>query len=174
MFHSPDAAQYRTNLSGWVSRGWRYWGDDEQAARYDGCTHRPCLDCEESTEKGSLVCDNCSGIRAEKQYNAMPKEEWDEKGMLYSDLDGKYFSSWGKVEDYAEDKEIGIDKLRLIICEPQYLPLIPDDYGCDELPQDGELPDDVIQAINDVNKVIRASEPISWYPGRKAAIYINH
>jgi len=104
----------------------------------------------------------------------MPKEEWDEKGMLYSDLDGKYFSSWGKVEDYAEDKEIGIDKLRLIICEPQYLPLIPDDYGCDELPQDGELPDDVIQAINDVNKVIRASEPISWYPGRKAAIYINH
>jgi len=174
MFDSEEAAHFQTGLSGWVSRQGHYWGDDERAARYDGCTHRPCEDCGKPTEKGWLVCIECRNLRAIKRYEAMPKEEWDGNGMLYSDSDDKYFSSWGEIEDYADDEEIGIDKLRLIICEPQHLPLISDDYGCDELAEDGELPDEVIQAIEDFNKVIETVGLVSWIPGKKAAILISN
>ena len=59
MFDSDEAAQYKTNLSGWVSRDNHFFGEDEHMARYVGCTHRKCEDCGEPTEKGWLVCDNC-------------------------------------------------------------------------------------------------------------------
>jgi len=174
LFGSNEAAEYRTDIAGWVSGKGHYWGDDERAARYDGCTHRPCEDCGEPAEKGWLVCEKCRSLRDEARYKAMPKDEWDEKGMLYSGTQDKYFSSWDDIEEYCEDEEIGIDKLRLIICEPQYLPRLSDDYGCDELAEDDELPDSVIQAIDDFNKVIKAVGAVSWMPGKKAAILISN
>ena len=120
----------------------------------------------------------CHEIRQIKRYAALPQEEWDEKGMLYSEAAGNYFSSWDEVEEYleedtAEDDEKTIEGLRLIICEPNYLPLITDDYGYDELVEDGELPDDVIQAIEDFNKAIKAAGPVSWSPGKKAAVIME-
>ena len=169
MFDSDEAAHLQTNISGWVSRNGRFWGNDERAARYDGCTHRICEDCGDPCPKSWLICDKCKDIRDIKRYNAMPKEVWNEVGMLYSDALDKYFSYWGEIEDYCEDEGIGIDKLRLIICEPDYLPLIPDDYGSDVLPEDGELPDSVIKAIEDFNKIIQDAGPVSWYPSNRAA-----
>lgn len=170
MFNSDEAAQHRTNLSGWVSRNGRYWGDDERAARYDGCTHRLCEDCGAPTAKSWLVCDKCRDIRAEARYNRLLKEEWNEVGMLYSESHDRYFADWEQIEEYCYEEGIKIGTMRLIICEPQYLPLISDDYGCDELAEDGELPDDVIQAVEDFNKVIKASGLVSWIPGKKAAL----
>ncbi len=174
MFNSDEAAHYQTNLSGWVSSNGHYWGEDERAARYDGCTHRACEDCGEPTEKGWLVCNKCREIRDENRYQAMPKEVWNGKGMLYSDFADKYFQDWGEIDGYCEDEEITMDKLRLIICEPQYLSLLDKgDYGCDSLAEDGELPDNVIQAIDDFNKVIKATGAVSWIPSKKAVLISN-
>ena len=42
MRDSPESAQYRTDLKGWVSRDGFYFGDGpqgERTARYAGCTH---------------------------------------------------------------------------------------------------------------------------------------
>ena len=169
MFDSYEAAQFRTGLSGWVSRHSHYWGNDERAARYDGCTHTRCEDCGEPVDRGRLICPKCHEARSIKRYNAMPKEVWNGKGMLYSDATNKYFSGWDEVEDFLDDGET-IESFRLIICEPQYLPLLAYDYGCDELPEDGELPDAVIVAIEEFNKVIREVGAVSWMPGKKAAI----
>ena len=170
MFDSKEAAEYRTGLTGWVSGNGHYWGEDERAARYDGCTHRLCEDCGEPTRKSWLVCQKCRDIRNEKRYQSLPKEKWNETGGLYSDVADKYFWSWDEVEEYCDEENIEQDKLRLMICEPQYLPFISDDFGCDELAEDGELPDRVIQAIEDFNKVIKDTGAISWYPSKKAAI----
>jgi hypothetical protein len=167
LFDSDEAAQYRTNLSGWVSRHGHYWGVDERAARYDGCTHTRCEDCGEPVDRGRLICPKCHEKRQVKRYNTMPQEEWDGKGMLYSDAADKYFLDLDDAEDFLEDEEGTIESLRLIICEPNYLPLIPDDYGCDELAEDGELPDAVIDAIEKFNEVIRKTGAVSWYPGKK-------
>ena len=90
--------------------------------------------------------------------------------MCSSDLD-RYFQDWDQVEEFCEDEGVEIGKLRLIICEPHYLPLLDaSDYGCDDLAEDGELPDTVLEAIDEFNKVIKAEPPISWFPGNKAAI----
>jgi hypothetical protein len=100
----------------------------------------------------------------------MPKEIWNEEGMIYSESADKYFSSIDEVEGFLEDEDKTIDDLRLVICEPNYLPLLDTDFGCDSLAEDGELPDKVIQAIDDFNKVIKATPPVSWSPGKKAVI----
>lgn len=171
MFGSDEAAHLQSGISGWVSRHGRFMGGDERAARYDGCTHTRCEDCGEPVDKGRLICPTCGEARAIKRYLAMLKEEWNGKGMLYSDAADKYFSDWDEVEGYLEDSTGTAESLRLIICEPEFLPLLdPSDYGCDSLAEDGELPDAVIQAINDFNKVIKAVGPVSWMPGKKAAI----
>jgi len=171
LFDSDEAAHYRTNLSGWVSRHGRFMGNDERAARYDGCTHTRCEDCGEPVDRGRLVCPKCGEARDVKRYNAMPKEEWDGNGMLYSDAANKYFLDWDDIEGYLEDEEGTVESLRLIICTPEYLPLLdPSDYGCDSLAEDGELPDVVIEAIEEFNKVIRKVGAVSWYPGKKAVI----
>jgi len=168
VFDSDEAAEYRTNLSGWVSRNGRYFGNDERAARYDGCTHTRCEDCGELIDRGRLICPKCNEARDIKRYNAMPKEEWDGEGMLYSDAADKYFSDWNGVEGFLEDEESTIESLRLIICEPQYLSLLdPSDYGCDSLAEDGELPDAVIDAIDKFNEVVKNAGAVSWYPGKK-------
>jgi hypothetical protein len=174
MFNSEEAAQYKTGLSGWVSRHGHYYGNDERAARYDGCTHIQCEDCGEPTDRGRLICIKCGVIRDIKRYEAMPKEKWNGKGMLYSDAADKYFSDWDEVDGYLEDNEITIESLRLIICEPNYLPLLDSsDYGCDSLADDGELPDTVIVALNNFNKVIQSIGAVSWTPGKKACLIRN-
>jgi len=170
MFGSDEAAHFQTGLSGWVSRHGHFWGNDERAARYDGCTHTYCEDCGKPVDRGRLICPKCNESRDVKRYAAMPKEEWYEVGMVYSAATDKYFSSWDEVDEYCEEEDTEIDKLRLVICEPNYLPLLADDYGCDELAEDGELPDGAIQAIDDFNKAIKAVGAVSWYPSKKAAL----
>lgn len=170
MFNSDEAATLKTGLSGWFSRNGRFYGGDERAARYDGCTHVACEDCGEPTERGWLVCPKCKEIRDIKRYDAMPKVEWDGKGGLYSESCDRYFWSWDEVENYCEEEDTEISQLRLVICEPQYLHLIDPDDFCDELAEDGELPDTIIKAIDDFNKVIKDEPPVSWYPGKKAVL----
>jgi len=172
MFDSNEAAQYRTNLSGWVSRHGHFMGTDERAARYDGCTHTRCEDCGEPVDRGRLICPKCYEIKQIKRYEAMPKEVWDETGMLYSDAADRYFQSWDEVEGYLEDEDGTIESLRLIICVGQSLPLLPDDYGCDEIAEDGELPDAAAEAIEKFNEAIKAIGVVSWFPGKIAAIKI--
>jgi hypothetical protein len=170
MFDSSEAAQYRTGLSGWVSRNGMYYGNDERAARYDGCTHVACEDCGKPAPRGWLVCDACKEIREKATYDAMPKEVWNGKGMLYSESADKYFSDWGEIEDYCEEEDVKIDNLSLVICKPNYLPLLDLDYGCDDLAEDGELPDEIVEAIAKFNAVVKEVGAVSWLPSNKAAI----
>ena len=172
LFDSNEAAHFQTGLSGWVSRHGHYWGNDERAARYDGCTHTRCEDCGEPVDRGRLICPQCHENRQIKRYDAMPKEEWNGEGMLYSDAADRYFRDWDDVECFLEDEGGTADSLRLIICEPEYLPPIQDDYGCDVLAEDGELPDEVIEAIDKFNEIIKNAGAVSWYPGKKAVFLI--
>lgn len=169
MFDSDEAAKYRTDISGWVSRHGLYCGDSEGAARYDGCTHRKCEDCGKSIEKNRLFCEECDEARSKKWYESLVVETWDEKGMLYSYVADKFFQSWEEVDDYCEDNSKQMGDLRLVICNPNYLPLLGNDYGYDELAENGELPDSVLRAIDDFNNVIREIGPVSWGPSNKAA-----
>jgi hypothetical protein len=149
MFNSEESAQFKTGISGWVSRNGRFYGNDERTARYDGCTHVACADCGNPAERGWLICKDCRQKRDIKKYQSMPKEEWNEEGCIYSDSHDQYFWSWDEVDDYCEDEEIKVEELRLTICVPQF------------------------KAMQEFNKVLKESAPLSWYPSQKAVLLVK-
>ena len=168
MFDSTEAATYRTNLSGWVSRDGRFYGEGEsaeKAARYDGCTHRACRDCGEPAEKSWLICRQCQDNADRERFDALPAEEWDGVAMLYSETRDAYYSDPDEATDNLDDGMTLAD-LRLVICVPNRVRELDGDYCHDELPDDGELPDNVEEAMAAFNAAV-AGIVLSWSPGKK-------
>lgn len=174
LYSSNEAAKYVGNISGWVDRNGMFFGDNESAARYSGCTHRTCGNCDQTTIKHWLICESCRSKKDFEKYLSMPKKEWDGVGMLYSDTQDQYFSDLDEIYDWMECSNVAtIEELRLIICEPNYLMQIEEDHWADDLPEDGELPESVRIALEEFNKVIREAPAVSWSPGKYAAIVIG-
>jgi len=123
MRDSSEAAQYRTDIKGWVSRDGRYYGDGplgEQMARYAGCTHVPCSKCGSPTPRDYTACDACRERAVVARYEALPRAEWNGTSWLYSEARDRYYESPGDAADDLEDGETLAD-LRLLICTPNHV-----------------------------------------------------
>lgn len=162
MFDSPEAAQPYT-MKGWRSRDGCFY-KDEHSARYAGCTHRPCRECGKPARKIYLICDTCIAEKEASQYWAMPEAEWDGNAVLYSETLDQYFISPERASYELADGQ-SVDDLRLVICEPNYARQIDEDFFCDELPEDGEAPPHVQEAIEQFNAAV-ADTILSWSPGK--------
>lgn len=172
MFDSPEAAQFRTDIKGWVSRGGRFFGDGPSAeadARYHSCTHRPCRECGAPTIKRYIKCDACRELADIARYQAMPRAEWDGKAMLYSEATDRYYNDLDEVDDHLDEMEerCTLADLRLVICEPNYVMQLSEDLFLDDLPEEGDLPNEVYEAIEAFNTAV-AGIVLSWYPGKTA------
>jgi len=172
MIDGPEAAQYRTDIKGWVSRTGNYYGDTpsgERAARYDGCTHVPCRNCSAAIPKGYTICGNCSARKDAERYAAMPRAEWDGKAMLYSEAMDEFYQDLDAASDDLEFITTlkTLEELRLVICEPVYVRPLDIDYFADDLPEDGDLPEAVCEAMAAFNVVVRGIV-LSWEPGKFA------
>ena len=167
MRESDEAAQLKT-VTGWVSRHGQFFGDDERTARWAGCTHEVCDGCGAVIDRG--WCKSCREKKDLEKWLAAPREPWDGTTPLYSDAFDKYFfhDEW---EEFAEDKGVDLDDLRLYICTPQYGRPIDSQYFEDELPEDGEVPDGIQTAMDALNKAIEEAGPLSWYPGDKVPTF---
>jgi hypothetical protein len=167
---SPEAAVYRTDIKGWVSRNGIFLGDNpdsERLARWEGSTHKKCETCGELVKRGNW-CTPCHDKKEHEAYLKMPKKKWDGEGGICCDGD-RFFWSIEEAEDYAADNGTDLRGLDLVICEPQYADEIEDLY-VDILPEDQTL-DEVYpalaKAIDKVNALIRKREqPISWIGGK--------
>lgn len=169
MIDSPEAAEYRTDLKGWVSRDGFYYGDgpdSERTARYAGCTHVPCSQCGTPTNKGYTMCRGCRDLAYIAKYEAMPRAEWDGTVMVYSEARDRYYNSPDDAADDLEDGETLAD-LQLVLCTPNYVRQIEPDYCCDDLPEDGDVPADVEEAMEAFNRAV-AGIVLSWSPGKIA------
>jgi hypothetical protein len=175
----PAAAEYRNNISGWVSRNRHYFGEEEDLARYDGATHRKCKTCAVIIPKNSY-CRACSFAREEIKFNAMPVKPYDGESMLYSVLHNEYFSSLDDATEYADNEDIPVGNLMLVICEKEYGRTIdPEDFF--DLPDDVDSLRDVAPVlaglIDAVNAHIESgAECLAWVPGDFAvemALYIK-
>lgn len=164
----PRAASQKT-LTLWVSRNGKVY-DDERAARYDGSTHHRCK-CGGIAVKHYLVCDECLAKINRKKYKAMPYKEWDGETPLCLFGDDTYF--WGEDDIflYCEGNDYKIENLELVICEPVKLPLLEEAFFSDCLPEDSDLPDSLIDAINEFNEVVQKHKPLSWEPGKYRTSY---
>lgn len=173
LFDSEEAAKYVTNITGWVSKDGRFWGTDERAARYDGCTHVKC-ECGNITEKGWLKCDSCRHKADIEKYNSFPFREWDKKEPVYSYAADKYFFEESDLEEYCDEEEVDPKDLRLVLCNPNYLSEVELDGA--ELPEDTDLEDvvdkELLAMVAALNDKIRQQNPISYCPGRTRTEYV--
>jgi hypothetical protein len=172
MMDSDEAASVKT-VTGWVSRDGFFYGKDERAARFAGCTHRPCEECGVAVAKSThrILCDVCSKVKRLARYLAMPVVEWVD-GMAYDYRTDEWFSDEDAVRDYYEENEIGIASAQLVTSEPVYADEVdPLDIYEGDLPDDGEVPDDVAVAFATLNAAIRAARSVlCWRPVDKRIV----
>lgn len=170
---SDEAATYQTGIKGWVSRRGNFYGDSptsEEIARYDGCTHRPCKECGAPALKVYLYCKECSKIRKFLKFKSREAKVWDRITPLYSDAEDEYFMTEEELIDYMRGSSVNFEDLQLLICEPNYLQYVDEDYWADELYEDCELPLEVYKALDNLNKEIDKVGPVSWSPGKFRAV----
>ena len=161
MYDSVEAAEYQTGLSGWVSGGGLYFGENEDMARYAGCTHKYC-ECGQIMRKHYTRCESCQERRANEWYVSLEKRRWDYDGPVYSDSADIYFSDWDDLENYCEEHDTSPEELRLLTCKPIDPPIITESYFDDELSDGEDLPAEIKAAIGEVNKVVVKHWPTTW------------
>jgi 23S rRNA A2030 N6-methylase RlmJ len=66
----------------------------------------------------------------------------------------------------AKEMGEGRPTVQLVKCESRGLSIVDEDHWCDELPEEGELPDDIAVALDQLNKVINDSTYKVWWPGK--------
>lgn len=169
MYESPEAASIQT-VTGWVSADGRFWGDNEDTARYCGSTHRLCKNNpSHPAHPVNRWCEVCRVESRAAKFAAMPRRIWD--GEPITDFDGdSYFFDEEDLRDHILNHEIDLADLKLVFCTPNYPSEIdPSDHFMDDLSEDGEINDDQLLAAFDlVNEMIRKSPPLSWSPGAEA------
>lgn len=170
ILYTDKKAAIRKRVTGWVSRTGRFCGNDEHMARWEGCTHTTC-ECGSPVEKNWTKCEACRRIGEIERYNKRERQEWDGDSTVYSDAHDRYFMDLSEVLEYCEDEGCTVADLRLIICEPNYpSPIDPNEHFCDYLPEDGDVPSELAEAFEALNAVIEKCSPLSWSPGKYAAI----
>ena len=170
---SPEAATYRTDIAGWVSRHGRYYGENESTARWDGCTHVACEKCGTPTEKLWLACEGCRDLSTIDRYAKRPRKAWDGEAMLFSERTGAYYRDMDDVqlEIDCTDEPVTIADMMLVICDPNHGRPLTGDYFEGEFAEDEDessLPTDVWAAMEAFNEAISEMQPLSWSPGKFA------
>jgi hypothetical protein len=168
---SSDEAAIKKTVTGWMSRNGRFFGDDELLARYDGSTHRECPMCGKVINKYEY-CHDCHTKANIEKYQKMERRDWNGKDGIYSQEKDKWFWSYEELDDYIEYNDITVDDLLLIIGRPTYAREIdPLEYYEGDIPDEGDLPEDLFLAFDTLNKYIRESKMIlSWRPSKFAAV----
>lgn len=167
---SDEAASYKT-VSGWVSRDGHFYGDNERIARYAGCTHRPCEDCGEPANKHYIVCSSCRQKHQRGRYEALPVEEWDGEPLCLYDGD-EFFFDLDDIINFCEEHDLKPADLMLTDTRPEGLRRVDEDYWYDDLPEGVEVPDEVYDALEVLNKAITDVGDIVWWMSGKKWIVL--
>lgn len=164
MYDSPEAAQQET-ITGWVSSDRRFFGKDEDLARFAGCTHKTC-ECGKIMEKHYLMCEWCRSRKWIENYNAYPFEPWDGVSPVYDHTTDEFFFGGADeiIERYADDEQ-DISTVRLSPCKEEYPQPVDVDYWSDTMPENWDsLPKEVEDALKVLNEKLRESGAWSWTP----------
>lgn len=173
----PDSDETATSqkVEGWVSREGRFYGKDEQAARWGGATHVHCSICGAPCPKNWTACETCRAKLAHERYIKLPVVMWDERVPVYSMILDKYY--WSR-EDARDDTEGIFDPvpLQLVLCEPVYAGEVnPIEYYEDMLPDDDfgsgvELNQVLVDAFQELNDTINEAKIILSYEPTNVAV----
>lgn len=135
----------------------------EESARYKASTHSKCTTCGIPAQRPYTLCESCRHKRSVQTYRNLPFEEWDGKTMLCMYDDDQYFHDHDDIVMYCDNHDIeDSTQLMLVICAPNYINPIKHELFEEDLPEDGELPKELNDKINEFNEFIKTLKPISW------------
>jgi hypothetical protein len=159
LYDSPEAATWKEGIAGWVSSDGHFYGKDgEHMARWAGSTHQLCETCGEQYETRSW-CRPCHAKKRNEKFLSFPVEKWDgETPLCLFDSDTYFFNE--DILDFLADEPD--TELQICKCSPIHLHLLDDDIWCDELPEDGEVPEEVSKALDALNEAIKKAGPVAW------------
>ena len=174
MYDAPEAAHYKTDIKGWVSRNGYFFGDlphSEHQARYDGSTHKLCEKCGKLMGSKSY-CSPCQDLHNEAVWQKMPIVDWDGVCMICIHNDDQYFSDPDEFFEWCHDNDVeDPSSIRLVATNPVRFREVDGSYWEDGLPEDGELPDEIQKALNVLNKTIREYKTVScWHAANRRII----
>ncbi len=164
------AAEYRTDIKGWVSRG-KYFGGNEGAARNHGSTHCVCAECGAVFEKKHRnLCPSCFVKFRQKQWDKAAKIEWDEETPIYSESTDSYYRDWDEVLDDAKEENVALGEMMLYLCKPcapRYIDveLILD--GCYEYAM---LSTEALDSIRALNCILEKETRLGYQQTNKAIL----
>jgi hypothetical protein len=171
MWDSDEAAKFVT-VKGWLSSKGHFY-NDEDIARYDGCTHKVC-GCGNTMDKHRVICTDCEENRKIEIYNNLPRKIWDCEECVYSLKHDKWFVFEDDIFLFLDnDIELeeflnlsSLSELQLIFGVPDYAHSIdPYNMYADIMPEDeDELPQEIIDAFNELNDTLQAYKtPLSYH-----------
>ncbi len=116
-----DEAAKKMTVEGWVSRNGRFYGDNEEIARYDGATHRYCKNCGEIVEISWVFCEKCREKNATETFLNYP-EDWKEKEKFIKNIIEMVEN--GDIEKpqwmYDAENEANSNEFLIMAKSPQY------------------------------------------------------
>jgi hypothetical protein len=175
LMDSDKAASLKT-VTGWVSRNGNFCGDNETLARWVGATHIKCEQCGAVHKDG--FCQKCFDASRRAVYDAMPVVEWDTDCPVVIFGTNEYFWDFGDIETYAEDNDIPLSEMDLVLCVPRKPPPIDalelfSDYVPDD-PDEHSIDQAVLDAVDALNKAIEAAPPFSWTQGNQRVVITDN
>jgi hypothetical protein len=119
------------------------------------------------------MCQVCRTEAETKRYNALKRKQWDGETPLCIYNDDHYFWNEDDLIYYCEEHDCSLSDLQLVFCEPAFAKEInPEDIYGGDLPEEGEVPQILLDAFEELNRVIRESRIIlSWSPGKFAVTF---
>ncbi len=145
----------------------------EETARQHLATHKKC-------ELGHIYpknsyCARCAGKRSNENYLKKEFQEWDGETPLVIYNDDTYFWNQESIEEYIEENELESDELQLVICRPNHLHEICEDYWEDGWPENLDSIADfdkvLDEKLKDINAYIKTLKPVSWSEGKYRTEY---
>jgi hypothetical protein len=166
-YASLEAAIFRDDVKGWVSRDGLFFGEGKEAehlARNQGCTHVKCKECGELHPAHYTRCKKCRDKSELERFLSLPEIAWNGSDLLYSIALDKFFDSVEDVDDYIEPGKSYSD-IRLVACEPVYMPELDDDFFSG-IGNGDQFPEKINEAIDQFNSAVKGIR-ITWRPGKK-------
>ena len=172
MFDSDDAATKQA-VTGWVSRDGAFYGSNERAARWNGCTHVRCSECGKPVEKMWIACETCRRRQRTEKFAALDSRPWDGNEPVCIFDDDRFFWDLESFEEWCEDNGVKPEYVQLVFAKPVMGPTFDIDSFADYLPEDcDDLPCDINAKLDELNAAIHAAGPLMYEASTVRAVYV--
>lgn len=96
-----------------------------------------------------------------ESFLKLTEVDWDGESPVYSDINDTYYNDLDHAECDLEENQT-LEDLQLLACRPEYVRPLDESYCEDILPEDGELPKEILDAMDEFNRKVEGII-ISWY-----------